>query len=272
MLSAAWPLRSSTLMAVGLCLLAAGCSLLSPSRDEISGENSNPSSGGAASGGSAGVAGTGATAGAASGGSAGSSGGAAGSGGSAGASGSGGSAGSAFLFEDDFDAPKAEWKFAGDGTWQQMNGTVVQGDPTASQPIRWVSSLGSATDYVVETRVRPVKSSTGAIQIIFRVNPANPSEFYYCSWHPSTGEQYYGIYSDGFSSAELGAKQASPSSTPNAWITMKVSVKGSTFRCWVPEEPGVDYTISDSTYASGAPGLKSYKLSVEHDYFRVSPN
>ncbi len=53
---------------------------------------------------------------------------------------------------------------------------------------------------------------------------------------------------------------------------MKVSLKGNTFRCWVPEEPDVDLTISDSTYASGAPGLKTYQMAAEHDYFRVSPN
>ncbi|MEZ4220629.1 MAG: hypothetical protein R3B13_06830 [Polyangiaceae bacterium] len=258
--------------AASAVLCALGCSLLSPSRDDITGEYSPKGStgGGGGSGGAGAAAGTGAAAGA------GASGGASGSSGASGASGGGGVAGSGgtggvnVLFEDEFDTEKAEWQIAGDGNWQTAMGVAGQSAPLASHPVRWVSTLGNATDYIVETRARG-KNPQGdsALQIIFRVNPSNPSEFYYCSYHPLNGEMYWGIYSDGWQSSDLGSNFSTPSNDPTAWFVLHVDVQGSKFRCWVDGQPDADFQVVDTTYKTGAPGLKSFHFAVEHDYFRV---
>ncbi len=246
--------------------LLVGCSLLAPSRDEISGDYQKGDSGGSANGGSSGASLGGGGGGVAGGG--GSGGGAAGAGGSAGASGSGGTGGAQLLFDDEFDDEKPEWQFGGDGSWAVQAGEANQTSPLATEPVRWVASLTALTDYRIEVRARRTNKSDGALQILFRVTGV--SAFYYCSFHPGSGEMYWGIYYGNFDSAELGTAPLVPVNyDPDQTFTMTVTAKGSLFNCSVLEVPAATASLVDSTRPTGGPGLKTYQLTAAYDYIRV---
>jgi hypothetical protein len=274
---------------LAIALWIAACSLTKPSRDEITGGNGKGGHAGTLSDGSAGsgAAGVGATGGTVgSGGSGGQAGTAALGGGSgvagAGGSGTGASGGTAgsgggqpeagsVLFDDPFDVQKPEWKFGGDGLWSLANGLASQTDANATYPIRWVSTLAAATDYRLTARAKRANPSDGALQLIFRVNDANPNEFYYVSWHPGLHEISFGRYFGTNNSVGISDKTVPVPNLydPDQWVTLHLEVQANKFHFWVDEVPLADDTEFDATYASGAPGLKTYLLQADYDSFLV---
>lgn len=141
-----------TLFALGLC----GCSLLAPSREEISGKYGQPSSGGASSAGG-GAAGTSGTAGATGTGGAGTGGtaGATGTGGAAGTSGASGTGGSA---DAGADTPCVSPNYI---CFEAESGNVVAPMATASDP------TASAGEYVVANA-----NEAGSVTWTFQVKQA----------------------------------------------------------------------------------------------------
>lgn len=258
-----WLRIAGSAFGLSLCL---GCSLLAPSKDDIAGEVS--AGGGTSAGGAGGTGGTGAVGGTAgaTGGVSGASGGA--GGGVGGTAGVGGSAGAATLFADEFDSALPAWKLVGESGWSTTGGEAIQSNVAATYAVRWLPSLASLTDYRVEVRARMTAPSDGAIQVLFR--QASDQAFYYCSFHPATGEMFWGIYTSNWDSMELGgAPTFAVDYDPNQTFTVTVIAKGPQFTCRVEEISAAVASLFDDTYAAGGPGLKTYVASVAYDYVRV---
>jgi hypothetical protein len=240
--------------------LTLGCSLIAPSKDEISGGNAAPSGGSGGSGG-------------ATGGSAGSTGGTAGggAGGTAGATGGSGGSGGAptLIWSDEFSDFTGDWQYAGDGNWNLVSGEAVQSSPSATAPVRWVPELVSLTNYRIEVSARRTSPSAGALQILFR--QTDDSRFYYCSFHPAVGEMFWGMYSDGFNTTDLGPAHSFGTSSYDAddQFTMTLTAVDNHFECSVANVTGASMELDDNTYPTGAPGLKTYVLPGAYDYIRV---
>jgi hypothetical protein len=247
---------------LALCL---GCSLLAPSKDDIAGGAVNPGGGGSTVGGSGGASGS---AGSATGGQSGGTSGAAGAAGSAGTGGTGGSAGASLLFGDEFDADNSEWQFAGETGWNTSGGQAIQGNAAATYAVRWLPSLANLSDYRIEVRAKTTAPSNGAIQVLFRQTA--DASFYYCSFHPSLGEMFWGIYTTNWDSVELGtAPTFAVDYDPNQTFTMTLIANGPQFTCRVEEIPEAIASLYDTTYPEGSPGLKTYVATVAYDYLRV---
>lgn len=288
--------------------LVAGCSFMAPSRDDVTGggtaENGGTSgtqgggglAGAAATGATGGVAGgagvagqggTGATGGTgaaggtgASGGTGGSTGGTGGTGATGGTGGAtggtGGTGGTTLLFEDLFDSPPKSWGVAGSGSYSLQNGELVQSNATAGNGVRWVNGFTGST-FRIETRVRLIDSANkGAYQIVWHLQPpsgGNFPSFYYCSFHPESGLVSLGRY-DSTTTANIADLYASIPSDPKASLTLSVEVTkpsggGIKHRCFVKERADADLSAMDSTYASGAVGVKTYQAAVAYDWYRV---
>jgi hypothetical protein len=239
--------------------LCFGCSLLAPSKDEIAnGQPSGGTSAGGSGGGSAGVS-SGGTAG---------NGGTAGSGNTGGSSGNGGSAGASLLFADEFDDPKPDWQFGGETGWSLSGGEALQSDSGATYAIRWLPALANLTDYRIEVRARRTAPSLGALQVLFRQTADDT--FYYCSFHPSLGEMFWGKYTSNWDTEELGtAPTFAVDYDPNQSFTMTLIADGTQFTCRVEEVPAAVAVMSDLSYPAGSPGLKTYLMAAAYDYIRV---
>ena len=56
-----------------------------------------------------------------------------------------------------------------------------------------------------------------------------------------------------------------------ATFTMVLEVTGSRFTCRVEEVPGSEISATDSNYAAGAVGLKTYLMSGAYEFLEVCP-
>lgn len=194
---------------------------------------------------------------------------------SSGGSGPGGagSGGGTLIFADEFDSPNPVWT-SFQGNWLVTGGEMQQTDDAESLTFNWVSTMGSLTDYRIVTEMRQLTNPfDGAIETIFRINPASPQQTYFCNWEPSTGAFLVMSQDVGPTTNVIDVVTINTANIPNYTATMPVTMEltaiGSTIHCWLHEIPGADLTVTDTTYSSGSFGFKTYRIGAAYEYIHV---
>jgi hypothetical protein len=237
----------------------------------------NDGRGGAAgAGGNAGVSGAGGSSGAS--GSGGSSG-ASGSGGSSGASGSGGSGeggsaggggagGEIPIFFDDFSGDLSKWKSAGDGSWSNDAGGVVQTLSSATGAILYaVGQSESAIRVVAKARRLVIGDPNGAVELMTHYNAAGHN--YHCNWETDARRLLLKAW-NGIASTIVAQTTVDPPQgyDPTATMTLELTVAAGKLHCRVLEVPGADIEApAVPALGPGSFGLRTWKMAASFDDF-----
>jgi hypothetical protein len=174
------------------------------------------------------------------------------------------------LFFDDFNDGAADGWTQNLGTWNVSDGKYVAQVPGIVETgISTVDSL-SLTDSVIEVKIRFTDDVGYIAQIIFRYTD---NEHYYTfglsneydiatltKYSPSAAEYGENI-------AHSGGEGSYPAQK-NTEYTLRVEIKGNTFRCFINDVEVCSGT--DGTYSSGKVGLRARRAIAYFDNFKVT--
>jgi hypothetical protein len=177
-------------------------------------------------------------------------------------------------FSDDFSGDLADWSI-GSGTWAIQGGALAQLDALAATTLIYVPSV-DLDDQRLQTTITMVSGDTsGAVELVARIDPDNPGNRYWCAFQPSDGWLVIRAEANYVKVAEPVAFQVDLGQTPGYSATashvMRFDVVGTTLHCWVEGVVGADATTSDALYTHGAPGVKTYLKHALFDDFVVCP-
>ncbi len=179
-------------------------------------------------------------------------------------------------FYDDFeDGVLDGWQIEA-GDWSAVGGEARQGDFRASLAYMFAEETTRLTNYRIRSQFRLVRDDgPGAIEVDFRIDPAQTGSQYFCNWEPNTGDflvmwQSPSITTEVIDMLTIDTDTISGFDV-NAPITMNIEVRGSTIHCWLDEIPGADLTVTDARHPTGAVGFKTYALSAAYQFLEVCP-
>lgn len=177
-----------------------------------------------------------------------------------------GKASASTLFSDDFEDGNASGWTATTGTWSvvQDSGSYVYYQSSTSEG-RTSAGDASWTDYSVQAKVK--------------VDDFNGTNRTYVTGRYQDGNNYYAasLYNSGGGKLELRKKVSGSSSTlatvdyalsAGVWYTVKLEMSGSTIRLYLNGD--LKLTATDSSLASGAAGVLTYKTIAKFDDIAVA--
>lgn len=173
------------------------------------------------------------------------------------------------VFDDFEDGNLDGWQIGG-GMWTVVAGEATQADTTNG--FAFMTAAGSIDlDRVrVRARMRQLEGSDvqGALEIDFRVDPADPAQQYHCNFEPNTpAMRMMRVGND--DTLFLDERVLRDSTPPLDAVTMVVEIRGSAFHCYLEEVADSDLAGTDAAYARGAIGLKTWMMSGSFDWFEI---
>ena len=165
------------------------------------------------------------------------------------------------------------WSTSG-GDWKLGTGELDQLDTTAQLSVAYL--VGNGTDFRIVGTMHATSGGNGkAIELTLRVDAAN-THMYHCNWEPADGAfliQRTDSVAAGMAIQTITIDTSSiPGYQETDPVTMEFQVSGSQFSCCLHGIPAAYIQGSDTTYAAGAVGVKTYEMSGGFsDFFMYSP-
>lgn len=154
------------------------------------------------------------------------------------------------------------WSVGG-GSWTQSGIEVVQSSSSAS--LSFIRHSVAGDDYRIVATMHATSFGAGrAIEIAFRIDAPN-TNMYHCNWEPEGGGFILQRTDDINAGATIDEIFLDTNQIPNYTmsmpVTMELQASGSTFRCCLRGINGAELAGSDSAYATGDVGVKTYQMS-----------
>ena len=165
---------------------------------------------------------------------------------------------------DDLDG----WDVGG-GTWTAMGGNAMQTDPMAKLAFVYPHGVSAADYRIVSSFAAQDGGDSSALELAARVGDGGPNHQYHCNWDAFGGGFQIMYTIDASTNGVIVSTQLDPPADPRAPVTMELDVRGDALACCLREIPGATLTGTDTRFASGRPGLKTYEMTGAYDYFHV---
>ncbi len=169
-----------------------------------------------------------------------------------------------YFYDDFVDDPASSWAdISGSWSWDGY-GTFANTSTTAGANT-WIGAR-SWTDYVVEVVMRPDHSSNdpGFMTRVQAVSASNDhGESYYVGLYPSSDQVVLGYQDGGWNVV----RSASVTIDSGVWYTLQHRMAGSDHEVWL--DGSLIISDSDSSYAWGSIGLRTYRSPASYDYILV---
>ncbi|MBL8621168.1 MAG: hypothetical protein JNK64_07690 [Myxococcales bacterium] len=184
-----------------------------------------------------------------------------------------GSAGGATLFSDDF-PDLIGWTTRG-GAWSAAGGEAVQSSTAGGLTYAFPAGTESFADYRVAARARRTGgATTGAMELAARIQSSGDGQ-YHCAWVAVSGDLRLAWTRTNGSEGGVLAQMtvnvgAIPGYDATAPVVLEARAVGTQLTCCVRGVAGATVTISDTRYATGAPGLRTTSQASAFDDFAVS--
>ena len=180
------------------------------------------------------------------------------------------------VFFDDFSGNLSKWQ-VDSGSWAIESGALAQTDPLAATTLIFATGdTNNLTDQRIQALTTLVAGDTsGAIELVARIDPASPGNRYWCAFQPSDGWLVIRVEANYVKVADIVEFQVDLTDTPGYVATdphmMHFDVVGTQLHCWVDGVVGAEAIVSNGTYDKGTFGAKTYVKHARFDDFTVCP-
>jgi len=158
----------------------------------------------------------------------------------------------------DFSDYAITWQSVG-GAWSVGNNALAQTDKVADLSYAYhTMPIAQANYRIVSTMKQTQGAAGGALEIAFRIDDVKQS-MYHCNYQPNDGLfliQHTDNAVGGGSLMEI--QLGNLTTTP---FTMEVQVTGNQLECCIDNVAGAHITVTNSLYATGLAGVKTYRMA-----------